>query len=157
MRTLREMPVPQSNEVALLVGAGDAIGAAVARRFATGGYKVCIARRDAAKSASLIEELRALRAEVQRLAGITEHYVLAGGSMNIGDAERITVYPLGGGAPIVIKGRKDGETPSAAVARAGVSFTSEGGAVPVCIRPEFVQPPAAGETVTIRIPGAGKQ
>ena len=49
----------QSNEVALLVGAGDAIGAAVARRFAIGGYKVCIARRDAAKSSALIEELRA--------------------------------------------------------------------------------------------------
>ena len=49
----------QSNEVALLVGAGDAIGAAVARRFAVGGYKVCIARRDAAKSSALIEELRA--------------------------------------------------------------------------------------------------
>src|ERR1700719_4630879 len=47
------------SQVALLVGAGDAIGAAVARRFATGGYKVCIARRDAAKSAALIEELRA--------------------------------------------------------------------------------------------------
>lgn len=45
--------------VALLVGAGDAIGAAVARRFAKGGYKVCIARRDAAKSAGLIEELKA--------------------------------------------------------------------------------------------------
>ncbi len=49
----------QSNEVALLVGAGDAIGAAVARRFAIGGYKVCIARRDATKSSALIEELRA--------------------------------------------------------------------------------------------------
>jgi len=31
--------------VALLVGAGDAIGAAVARRFAAGGYSVCVARR----------------------------------------------------------------------------------------------------------------
>jgi NAD(P)-dependent dehydrogenase (short-subunit alcohol dehydrogenase family) len=51
--------VSQSNEVALLVGAGDAIGAAVARRFAIGGYKVCIARRDATKSSALIEELRA--------------------------------------------------------------------------------------------------
>ena len=39
------------NGVVLLVGAGDAIGAGVARRFAKGGYKVCIARRDAAKSA----------------------------------------------------------------------------------------------------------
>ena len=28
--------------VAMLVGAGDAIGAAVARRFAKGGYEVCI-------------------------------------------------------------------------------------------------------------------
>ena len=33
--------------VALLVGAGDAIGAAVAQRFAAGGYSVCVARRDA--------------------------------------------------------------------------------------------------------------
>lgn len=45
--------------VALLVGAGDAIGAAVARRFAKGGYAVCIARRDAAKSEALVAELEA--------------------------------------------------------------------------------------------------
>ena len=43
--------VAQKSGVALLVGAGDAIGAAVARRFATGGFKVCIARRDAGKIA----------------------------------------------------------------------------------------------------------
>jgi NAD(P)-dependent dehydrogenase (short-subunit alcohol dehydrogenase family) len=43
--------------VVVLVGAGDAIGAAVARRFAEGGYKVCIARRDAAKSQRLVDEL----------------------------------------------------------------------------------------------------
>ena len=54
----------QRNQVVLLVGAGDAIGAAVARRFAVGGYKVCIARRDAAKSDALIEELRAEGCEV---------------------------------------------------------------------------------------------
>src|ERR1700690_2532793 len=45
--------------VVMLVGAGDAIGAAVARRFAEGGYKVCIARRDAAKSRRLVDELTA--------------------------------------------------------------------------------------------------
>src|SRR5882762_10095340 len=45
--------------VAILVGAGDAIGAAVARRFAKGGYTVCIARRDAAKSQGLVDELKA--------------------------------------------------------------------------------------------------
>src|SRR6202030_1459373 len=49
--------------VALLVGAGDAIGAAVARRFAEGGYKVCVARRDSEKSKPLAEELRARGAE----------------------------------------------------------------------------------------------
>src|SRR5260370_35056856 len=45
--------------VAILVGAGDAIGAAVARRFAEGGYTVCICRRDAAKSQGLVNELKA--------------------------------------------------------------------------------------------------
>ena len=43
--------------VALLVGAGDAIGAAVARRFAAGGYRVCVARRDAEKSRSVMQEI----------------------------------------------------------------------------------------------------
>ena len=45
--------------VALLVGAGDAIGAAVARRFAAGGFRVCVARRDAEKSRSLVQEIAA--------------------------------------------------------------------------------------------------
>ncbi len=47
------------NGVVVLVGAGDAIGAAVARRFARGGYTVCIARRDAAKSQRLVDEMTA--------------------------------------------------------------------------------------------------
>src|SRR5258708_599374 len=45
--------------VALLGGAGDAIGAAVARRFAAGGYHVCVARRDAEKSRSVVQEIAA--------------------------------------------------------------------------------------------------
>jgi NAD(P)-dependent dehydrogenase (short-subunit alcohol dehydrogenase family) len=49
----------ESRGVAILVGAGDAIGAAVARRFAKGGYTVCIGRRDASKSQGLVGELRA--------------------------------------------------------------------------------------------------
>jgi hypothetical protein len=48
-----------SEKVALLVGAGDAIGAAVARRFAQGDFTVCVARRDAEKSRELAEELKA--------------------------------------------------------------------------------------------------
>lgn len=51
--------------VALLVGAGDAIGAAVARRFAQGGFKVCIARRDATKSQVLVDELKQAGADVR--------------------------------------------------------------------------------------------
>jgi NAD(P)-dependent dehydrogenase (short-subunit alcohol dehydrogenase family) len=47
----------RKSEVALLVGAGDAIGAAVARRFAIGGYSVCVARRDAEKSRSVVQEI----------------------------------------------------------------------------------------------------
>src|ERR1700693_1041345 len=49
----------ESRGVAILVGAGDAIGAAVARRCAKGGYTVCICRRDAAKSRGLVDELNA--------------------------------------------------------------------------------------------------
>jgi hypothetical protein len=45
------------SRAALLVGAGDAIGAAVARRFTAGGYRVCIARRDAAKAQPLVDEM----------------------------------------------------------------------------------------------------
>src|ERR1700755_2307693 len=48
-----------SRGVAILVGAGDAIGAAVARRFAEGGYTICICRREAAKSQGLVDELKA--------------------------------------------------------------------------------------------------
>ena len=46
-----------SRGVAILVGAGDAIGAAVARRFAKGGYAICICLRDAAKSQGVVDEL----------------------------------------------------------------------------------------------------
>jgi NAD(P)-dependent dehydrogenase (short-subunit alcohol dehydrogenase family) len=47
-----------ARKVALLIGAGDAIGAAVAKRFAKGGYTVCIGRREAAKSQALIDDMK---------------------------------------------------------------------------------------------------
>ena len=53
-----------SRGVAILVGAGDAIGAAVARRFSDGGYTICICRREAAKSQGLVDELRAAGREI---------------------------------------------------------------------------------------------
>jgi NAD(P)-dependent dehydrogenase (short-subunit alcohol dehydrogenase family) len=55
----------EATKVALLVGAGDAIGAAVARRFARGGYAVCIARREAAKSQAVVDEINASGGEAR--------------------------------------------------------------------------------------------
>ncbi|MEM8794787.1 MAG: SDR family oxidoreductase [Pseudomonadota bacterium] len=46
------------NGTVLIVGAGDDIGAAVARRFAKGGYTVCAARRTAEKLEGLISSIK---------------------------------------------------------------------------------------------------
>jgi NAD(P)-dependent dehydrogenase (short-subunit alcohol dehydrogenase family) len=43
----------------LVVGAGDATGGAIARRFAREGYIACVARRSADKLAPLVERIRA--------------------------------------------------------------------------------------------------
>ena len=49
----------QPPRVALVVGAGDATGAAVARRFAREGLTVCAVRRDASRLNTLIDAIRA--------------------------------------------------------------------------------------------------
>ena len=46
-------------KVALIVGAGDATGGAIARRFAREGYVACVTRRTAEKLAPLVERIRA--------------------------------------------------------------------------------------------------
>jgi len=46
-------------KVALIVGAGDATGGAIARRFARGGYTVCATRRSLDKLQLLIDAIRA--------------------------------------------------------------------------------------------------
>lgn len=43
--------------VALVVGAGDFIGSAIARRFAAGGFTVAVGRRNAEKLAPLVSEI----------------------------------------------------------------------------------------------------
>jgi NAD(P)-dependent dehydrogenase (short-subunit alcohol dehydrogenase family) len=50
---------PNSARVALVVGAGDATGGAIARRFAAGGLTACVTRRDAAKLVPLIDSITA--------------------------------------------------------------------------------------------------
>jgi NAD(P)-dependent dehydrogenase (short-subunit alcohol dehydrogenase family) len=47
------------DKIAVIVGAGDAIGSAVGRRFAKGGYTVCLIRRSAEKAAPHIAAIEA--------------------------------------------------------------------------------------------------
>jgi NAD(P)-dependent dehydrogenase (short-subunit alcohol dehydrogenase family) len=46
-------------QVALIVGAGDATGGAIARRFARGGYTVCATRRSLDKLQPLLDQIKA--------------------------------------------------------------------------------------------------
>jgi NAD(P)-dependent dehydrogenase (short-subunit alcohol dehydrogenase family) len=47
------------NKVALIVGAGDSTGGAVARRFARDGYTACVTRREADKLVPLVAQIEA--------------------------------------------------------------------------------------------------
>jgi NAD(P)-dependent dehydrogenase (short-subunit alcohol dehydrogenase family) len=51
--------VSQQPRVALVVGAGDYIGAAIAKRFAAGGFTVALGRRHAEKLEPLVAEIAA--------------------------------------------------------------------------------------------------
>ena len=46
-------------KVALVIGAGDATGGAVARRFAREGFAACVVRRNADRLQPLLEQIRA--------------------------------------------------------------------------------------------------
>jgi NAD(P)-dependent dehydrogenase (short-subunit alcohol dehydrogenase family) len=49
----------EAAKVALVVGAGDATGGAIAKRFAAAGFVACVTRRDSAKLAPLVDEIKA--------------------------------------------------------------------------------------------------
>lgn len=49
----------QQTKVALVIGAGDATGGAIARRFAREGYTACVTRRSADKLEPLVQDIRA--------------------------------------------------------------------------------------------------
>ncbi|MFJ4374069.1 SDR family oxidoreductase [Pseudomonas japonica] len=49
----------ENNKVVLVIGAGDATGGAIAKRFAREGYIACVTRRSADKLQPLLEEIRA--------------------------------------------------------------------------------------------------
>ncbi|SLN40405.1 Gluconate 5-dehydrogenase [Falsiruegeria litorea R37] len=48
-----------SGPIVLIIGAGDYIGAAIAKRFAHGGFTVCMGRRNGDKLAPLVAEIEA--------------------------------------------------------------------------------------------------
>ena len=50
---------PASARVALVIGAGDSTGGAIAKRFAREGYVACVTRRTADKLQPLVDEIRA--------------------------------------------------------------------------------------------------
>jgi short-subunit dehydrogenase len=50
---------PAPAPAALIIGAGDATGGAIARRFARGGLVACVTRRTADKLVPLVEQIRA--------------------------------------------------------------------------------------------------
>jgi len=49
----------QPQKVVLVIGAGDATGGEIAKRFAREGYVACVTRRQAAKLQPLLDEIRA--------------------------------------------------------------------------------------------------
>ena len=46
-----------NSPVCVIIGAGDYIGAAIARRFAAGGFIVCLGRRNGEKNDALVAEI----------------------------------------------------------------------------------------------------
>ncbi|WP_286786485.1 MULTISPECIES: SDR family oxidoreductase [Pseudomonas] len=57
-----------NKKVALIIGAGDATGGAIARRFAREGYVACVTRRSADKLQPLVDSIRAEGGEAHGFA-----------------------------------------------------------------------------------------
>ena len=95
-----------TDKVALVVGAGDAIGSAIVRKFAQRGFTVCAARRNGDKLAPLVDELAAAghRAHAftfdARKEDATEQ-LFADIENNIGEIE-VVVFNVGANVPMGI-------------------------------------------------------
>lgn len=59
MINITSKPIPSKTQVALVMGAGDAIGSAIGEQFARAGLTVCLARRNGEKLEPLVDELTA--------------------------------------------------------------------------------------------------
>lgn len=93
-------------KVVLVVGAGDAIGSAIATRFAQEGYTVCMARRNGDRLAPLVEELsqqgltaHAFTCDARKedeLIGLFEHIESSIGALEV------VVFNIGANVPMKI-------------------------------------------------------
>lgn len=93
-------------KVVLVVGAGDAIGSAIATRFAQGGYTVCMARRNGDRLAPLVDQLNqqgltahAFTCDARKedeLIGLFEHVESSIGALEV------VVFNIGANVPMKI-------------------------------------------------------
>ena len=93
-------------KVVLVIGAGDATGAAIARRFAREGYVACVTRRSADKLQPLVEEIRAAGGEAHGFASDArkeeeEAALVEGIERDIGPIEAF-VFNIGANVPCSI-------------------------------------------------------
>jgi NAD(P)-dependent dehydrogenase (short-subunit alcohol dehydrogenase family) len=92
--------------VAVIVGAGDAIGSAITRKFAQRGLTVCALRRNSDKLAPLVDELRgqghqayAYSCDARKEEQIVERFAAI--AQDIGDIE-VVVFNVGANVPLGI-------------------------------------------------------
>jgi NAD(P)-dependent dehydrogenase (short-subunit alcohol dehydrogenase family) len=95
-----------SEKVAVVVGAGDAIGSAIARKFAQRGLTVCALRRNGEKLAPLVEELtgQGMKAHGFSFDARQEDQVIerfAAIEKDIGEIE-VVVFNIGANVPMGI-------------------------------------------------------
>jgi NAD(P)-dependent dehydrogenase (short-subunit alcohol dehydrogenase family) len=90
-------------KVALVIGAGDATGGAIARRFAREGYCACVVRRDAGRLKALVEQIesaggkaRAFGCDARREEEVTA--LVEGIERDLGPIE-VMVFNIGANVP----------------------------------------------------------
>ena len=95
-----------TEQVALIIGAGDAIGSAIARKFARRGLTVCAARRNGDRLAPLVQELtgaghraHAFSCDARREEAISK--LFAGIEADIGEIA-VVVFNVGANVPMSI-------------------------------------------------------
>ncbi|MBT3798807.1 MAG: SDR family NAD(P)-dependent oxidoreductase [Porticoccaceae bacterium] len=94
------------NKVALIIGAGDAIGSAIARKFSQRGLTVCLTRRNEEKLQPLIDEITATGADAfgfacdARKEDATES-LFSNIEENIGEID-VVVFNVGANVPMGI-------------------------------------------------------